>query len=433
MKLQTLQAVVAATLVCVGTPSHAQQPYPYAGAADSAAPATSTQPEVSRVYQYPSISVNAEATSSAYDLVPASESDRLTYNDYYADQPTPADGSAPAANPGPMAVDDGAGSCCGTGCGSGCGAGGGYGFAAPIAADPFWAHRTGAFAEALYLRPRGATVAYGDPQLGGVSNGSVGTINPDYSIGYRLGATFALSRTTSIQIAYSNFQSESNASIFASPPIAIQSLVTNPIGPATGLGDFARYTTRFQFADVDYRRLLAGGRNWYVNYSLGTRYGILTQQFRSADVAPGVGIPGSTTNVGTNINFEGVGARFGLQAARQMANRGFLIYGKTFGSVLAGNNRASFLQTNSIAGVQSFNAWKDFRSVPILEYEVGSGWRSANGRVQITAGYYFGVWFNTVSTGNYIQTVQTSNYNSTINNSSAITFDGLTTRFTYLW
>ena len=73
------------------------------------------------------------------------------------------------------------------------------------------------------------------------------------------------------------------------------------------------------------------------------------------------------------------------------------------------------------------------RTVPILEYEVGSGWQSANGRVRLTAGYYFGVWFNTVSTGNFIQSVQANNYNSQINNSSAITFDGLTTRCTFYW
>jgi len=418
VKLQTLQAVVAATLVCVGTPSHAQEPYPNTGASDSAAPETSAQPDESRVYRYPTISVNAEATGGDADLVPASESDRLTYNDYYADQPTPADGSALARNTATTAVDGTAGASSNRGTYSG--------YTSYV--EPFWAHRTGAFAEALYLRPRGATVAFGDPQLGGVSNGAVGTINPQYSGGYRLGATFAMSRTASIQLAYTNFQSEANGSIFTAAPFAIQSLVTNPIGPATGLADFARYTTRFQFADVDYRRLLAGGRNWYVNYSMGTRYGILTQQFRSEQLGAL-----STTNVGTNINFEGVGARFGLQGARQANNRGFLIYGKSFGSILAGNNRASYLQTNNLAGVQSTSAWRDFRTVPILEYEVGGGWRSANGRVQITAGYYFGAWFNTVSTGNFIQTVQTSNYNSSINNSSTITFDGLTTRFTYLW
>jgi hypothetical protein len=429
VKLRALQAVVAATVVCVGVRTHAQQAYPVAGALDSASPATSKQSDSPRVYQYPTISVNAEATGAAYDLVPASESDRLTYNDYYSDQPTPADGYAPPGNARPTAVDEFAAPADSSG-GDGCGTcRGGYGISAPTALEPFWAHRTGVFAEALYLRPRGATVAFGDPQLGGVSNGTVGTINPQYSPGYRLGATFALSRSTSIQIAYTNFQSEANGSLFVAPPLAIQSFVTNPIGPATSLADLSRYTTRFQFADVDYRQLLSGGRNWYVNYSVGSRYGILTQQFRAENLGGAL----TSTNVGTNINFEGVGARFGLQAARQAANRGFLIYGKTFASILAGNNRASFLQTNSLLGVQSTSAWTDFRTVPILEYEVGGGWRSANGRVQITAGYYFGAWFNTVSTGNFIQTVQNNNYNSFVNNSSTITFDGLTTRFTYLW
>ena len=68
-------------------------------------------------------------------------------------------------------------------------AGGGYGFAAPIAADPFWRTAPAPLPRLARSASACATVAYGDPQLGGVSNGSVGTINPDYSIGYRLAAT----------------------------------------------------------------------------------------------------------------------------------------------------------------------------------------------------------------------------------------------------
>ncbi|HUY36927.1 MAG TPA: Lpg1974 family pore-forming outer membrane protein [Pirellulales bacterium] len=430
MKLQTLQVVVAATLVCVGTPSHAQEPYRYQAAVDSAAPARSAQPATPPVYQYPTISVNAEAGGGPADQVPVHETDQLTYNDYYADEPTPADGSAPAGDAGATAVDHAAGSCCDSGCDSGRG---GYASCGSNCCEPFWAHRSGFFAEALYLRPRGAGVAYAVPDSGTGPNavpfGGVGTANPNYSIGYRGGATYALSRCASIQVAYTYYQSESNGSLFTNPPLTLRSLVTDPhvaTAASPSLADLARYTTRFQFADVDYRRLLAGGQNWYVNYSIGTRYGLLTQLFRESQSLGAGGV----TNVGTNINFEGAGVRAGLQGARQLANRGFLMYGKTFASILAGNSRGSYLQFNNFTGTQSASQWTDFRTVPILEYELGTGWRSANGRVQITAGYYFGVWFNTVSTSNYIQAVQTNNY---VNANSAVTFDGLTTRFTYLW
>jgi len=421
VKLQTLQAVVAATLVCVGTPSHAQQMY--GQSANFAAPARSTQASESRVYQYPAIyAVNAEATDGYVDQVALDGTDQLTYNDYYADEPTPADGSAPATDA--AATDHASGSCCGTGCGNSC---------CTECCEPFWAHRTGFFADALILRPRGHDVAYAVPRNGidpvtAVPFGETVTANPDYSFGYRGGFNYAVSRCASIQAAYTYYQSETNGSIFANPPLVIHSLVTDPHTATTAsdsLASLARFNVRFQFADIDYRRLLAGGRNWAVNWSVGTRYAQLTELFReSQPIGPG------RINVGTNVKFDGMGARVGLQGQRKMVNRGFLMYGQGFASVLPGNARASYLQTSNFTGVQSGNNWKDFRTVSILEYELGAGWQNPNGRLRVTAGYYFAVWFNTLGTSDYIQAVQTLNY---VNRNSAITFDGVTARLQYVW
>jgi hypothetical protein len=367
-------------------------------------------------------------------MVPATEANQLTYND---NQPTPTNDYA--LDPAPSPDADTETTAAGSDAGYGSYGSGSYGSGSSAANNevaPFWAHRTSVFAEALYLRPRGATVSYAVPFNGiaaatAVPFGTVGTINPGYAPDFRAGVTVALTRCASIQVAYTQFQSIENGGIFTNPPLTIRSLVTDPrvfTAAVPNLASVARYETRFQFGDVDYRRLLSGGQNWYVNYSVGGRYALLNQIFRESQT----NVPG-TTNVLTNNNFEGAGARVGLQAARQCINRGFLIYGKTYASVLAGNNRARYLQLNNFTGIQSQSAWADFRTVPILEYELGGGWRSANGRIQITAGYYFGAWFNTLSTGNFIQTVQANNYNSAVNNSSALTFDGLTTRVTYLW
>ena len=308
MKLQTLQVVVAATLVCVGMPSHAQQPYGSTAAANSAAPARSTQSAASRVYQYPTIQVNAESTAGPVDQSLANDADQLTYNDYYADQPTLADGTAPADDAGTTAVDQAADSCYGNGCG-GCNA------CCSDCCDPFWAHRTGVFAEALFLRPRGHDVAYAVPQNGidpvtAVPFGRTATAAGEYSFGFRGGFNYALSRCTSIQVSYTYYQSETDSAIAANPPLAIHSLVTDPhtyTAASNSGAALARYAQRFQFADVDYRRLWAGGRNWYVNYSVGTRYAQLTELFREAQpIGPG------STNVGTNVRFDGAGARIGL-------------------------------------------------------------------------------------------------------------------------
>jgi len=166
-----------------------------------------------------------------------------------------------------------------------------------------------------------------------------------------------------------------------------------------------------------------------VNYTLGTRYANLHQAFREAQTfGPGV------SNVASNINFDGLGTRVGLQGIRKVRNRGFMAYGKGFASVVVGTFRSGYLQTNNFQGVQGGAAWNDSRAVPILEYELGVGWQNPTGRIRISAGYYFAAWFNTVSTNNFINSVQTNGYNTNTSfRADTITFDGLTTRAEYRW
>lgn len=319
--------------------------------------------------------------------------------------------------------------------GSSCGAGGGCdtNCCDNVCCTPFWAHRTGVNIEGLFLRPGdAANVAYAVPQNGtgptAVPFGAVARVSPNYSFGVRGGFQYALTPCSSIALNYTYYQTETNSSVFANPPLVIHSLVTHPAtytAASDSLAALAREAIRYQFADADYLRLLSGGRNWFVNYSVGARYANLAQLFReSQPIGPGV------TNVGTNINFDGAGSRVGLQGMRKAACSGLLIYGNSYASVLVGSFRANYQQVNSFTGTQVWSTWKDFRAVPILEYELGGGWQSKNGRLRLTAGYYFAVWFNTVSTGEYIQSVQTNNY---VNRAGSLTFNGLTARLQYFW
>ena len=325
---------------------------------------------------------------------------------------------------GTQAPAAGAASCCANGaCQTSC---------SQNCCDPFWAHRNSVFAEALFLKPRGADVANAQPQNGigptAVPFGSVSSNSPTYSPGFRLGGTFALDRCSSIYAAYTYFQAESNGSQFVNPPLVDHSLVTLPqIGTAAsdGLASFSRMNIRFQFVDVDYRRLVVGGRNWYVNYAVGARYANLQQLFQQAQV-----IGPSMTGVTSRVNFDGAGSRVGLLAARKAANRGVYMYGSAFADILVGNFRSSYTQANSLSGLQGQNNWQNFRAVPILEYELGVGWVSPNGRWQFAGGYYFAAWFNTVTNSNAIQAVQTNNF---VNVNSGITFDGLVVRGQRLW
>jgi hypothetical protein len=341
--------------------------------------------------------------------------DQVANLTYAADpaQPTPeaaADGTAPS------------GSCCTTSCCQSC-------------CDPLWVHRNSAFAELLVLKPRNADVPNAQPQNGigpaAVPFGTVGSNSPTYQPGYRFGATFAINRCSSIYAAYTYFQAESNGSTFARPPLVVHSFVTLPqtgTAASDGLAAISRDAIRFQFADIDYRRLIAGGYNWYVNYAVGARYANLYQFFRQAQ------INGPTiTGVSNNIGMDALGTRFGLLAARRAANRGVYMYGSAFADILVGNFRSSYLQRNNLAGLQGATSWQSFRPVPILEFELGTGWRSANGKWQISGGYYFAAWFNVVTPGTYINAVQTTNYVNNNGVANNITFDGFVGRVQRLW
>jgi hypothetical protein len=418
VKKLIFKAMTAVSLGCITTPALAQQ-----ASSRATAPAfQSEQAPVAAPTDFAGYSYGYVGAPVAYGMVPASDAAYAGYVDETAQpQPVPAPGStqdnydiAPATTK--------AGGACGVmnACCNDC-------------CDPFWAHRSGAFLDFLYLRPRNADVAYALPRNGvdpatAVPFGGVATANPDYSPGFRLGTTYAIDRCSSMQLAYTYFQSETNGSVFANPPLTVHSLVTDPHTYTTAsdsLAALSRYNVRFQLVDLDYRRLIAGGQNWSLNYAVGTRYAHLSQLFReSQPIGPGA------TNVGTNVNFDGAGSRVGLLGQRKAANRGFLIYGKTFANILVGNFRSDYQQVNNFQQTQVWSSWKDFRPVPILEFELGTGWISPNGHWRFQGGYYFASWFNTVSTSNYIQAVQTNNY---VNIGNAITFDGLVLRGQYLW
>ena len=179
-------------------------------------------------------------------------------------------------------------------------------------------------------------------------------------------------------------------------------------------------------ADIDYRRLLSGGFSHALNYTVGLRYGNLNQQFQqTGDFAQPLG----TLQTNTNIRFEGVGLRTGLDGMHQIGNSRLSFYGKTFISVLFGEVNASYTQVNTTTtDVLATSRWADVRPVPVLEYELGVKWISCNGNWRLNTGYYTAFWFNSVTTAQYIQAVQTSNF---ANVGQTVSFNGLVTRLEY--
>lgn len=313
------------------------------------------------------------------------------------------------------------------GCESGC---------ADCCCGPCW-HRSGAFFDFLYLHASGVDVSYalpqdgintGSPATGTAPMGTVGVADPDYEGGARAGFTYALDCCSSLTATYTWYESDTNHGIAVASPLVIRSLL-HPPAVVTSLEGFgnsavARYDIDFDLFDLDYRRLYSGGKCHAVNYLIGVRYAYLNQEL-TMDVAST-----TTSRVATDVDFEGLGFRFGVDGERHAACSGLFVYGRAIANILAGEVRADYLLQNTAPATLVNVRWEDDRVVPILEYELGAGWQNQCGTLRFSAGYYMAAWFNTVSTGTWVQAVQNTNF---VNVDDTMTFDGLTARVEVRW
>lgn len=294
-------------------------------------------------------------------------------------------------------------------------------------------HRCGVFGDILVLKARGVDVAYGIPLDGidpnvAVPVGPVGVANPDYEPGFRVGFNWAMSSCASLTGTFTWFESHSSSAIAIEQPNVIHSLLTHPntLSAATNSqAASADYDIDFQLADVDYRALFSASPWHEINWLVGVRYAHLDQDFQSRQQ-----INAGITSVTTESTFDGVGPRFGLEGERFSRHSGFSLYGRGIVSFLAGRFDARYTQFDTFAQTQAATALRDERVVPILEYEVGIGWTSANRRWKINGGYYMAAWYNTMTTNSWIQSVQASNF---VDVGDTLTFDGFVGRIQYNW
>jgi len=301
-------------------------------------------------------------------------------------------------------------------------------------APPVWAHRTTLFGEYLYLRPRDAEIVYaapvdgavtppGDPANPGNQVGALGVLDPDYNSAYRIGFWWARDDFTSFGVTYARFESTTRDSVSVGPGDFIQSLVTHP-GVLNAEDNWqvarARLDVDFDLLDVDYRWLIVHDDRTALNFLVGVRYGRLQQGFDANFLFNG------SRSVSTDVDFEGAGLRVGIDAERYAANTGWMVYGKSSLSLLAGSVSASYQQSSSFASQEINARWKAGRVVPVLDLELGFGWRSRCDRLRLTAGYVFSAWYNTVATDQFITDV-TANRFAGLGNDQ-MTFDGLVAR-----
>lgn len=304
--------------------------------------------------------------------------------------------------------------------------------------QPFYLHRTSVFGEFLYIRPRDAEVSYALPIDGPVAPvlgnevpvGPVALVDPGYDIAFRAGLNFALDQGSSIAAQYTRLSSETQNAATVTAPTVLRSLVSHPLGANAAsdtLDAAASLNIYLDQIDVDFRSLCFGCEcncAYAVNYLVGANYASLDQEFGSSFVTIG------TTNVNTDIQFNGVGMRFGLQGERFWPSREIFVYGTGVTNFMFGEFDATYAQVNSFNGTEAATSWTAGRIVPVLDFEVGAGWLGVNRHLRLSAGYRVSTWFNVVKTEDWIWAVQNHDFR---NLDGTLTFDGLVGRAEWLF
>jgi Legionella pneumophila major outer membrane protein precursor len=296
------------------------------------------------------------------------------------------------------------------------------------------------FGEVLWLHPTGVDMAHAQQQngIGGAGTvpwGQIGTADPDYDLGYRLGGEIRLGMCESVFGSYTFFTSNAKSTVI--PPVipggggAVGSLVQHPGADLTASDGpvNANYDIDFQLGDIAYRQILSSDPRQVVSFFLGGRFGHLDQDFRQTGVFAGG--DGGTINTKTNIDIDAAGPMIGLDAEHQIGCSRFSVYGRGLVAALTGQFDSHYTMYNATTDeLLAESVWKDDRIIPMLDYELGVAWTGPNRHFRLAAGYMASYWFNIVSTPTFVDAVQADNY---VNVSDTLSFDGLVGHVEFRW
>ena len=284
------------------------------------------------------------------------------------------------------------------------------------------------WADALFLSPRDVGFGYAQHVDGPTQNASplapLNMVDPDYQMGFRVGAAYHPDRYSKISAQYWYFRSDTDDAIDLPGGTGfINALVTHPSTNSVDTDSLmarGQLEVDFDIVDFNFEENLFTSCGTAVDGVVGFRYAHLNQEFQGDFL-----IDGATT-VRSATEFHGFGPRAGLKLRRDIGSC-WHVYGEGFFDILAGQFQSDYSQDNIMVGNQVRSGFEDDRLVPQLEGELGIGWESACGNFSIRAGYYMGAWFNTVTTAEFIEGVRANNF-SDDNIDESLTFDGLTFR-----
>lgn len=295
--------------------------------------------------------------------------------------------------------------------------------------SPWWAHRSGLFGELLYLRPGSTDVIYAIEQNDVTANafptGPTGDVSIQGALGFRVGFNVCMSECSSLVASYSYWYGEDFQQMTRTGSNVLESQIIHPSTATTGASSLqasGAYDMSFNVADLAHRSLIVGDETFALNWSAGLRYGNLSQKFQHRQtVSTATGL----VTVNTDTDFDGFGLMFGLDGMMYSERTGIYSYSRALISMLGGEWKSSYRQTNQFGGGVVGNDYEDFRITPQGELEVGLGWQNCSGCLKLSVGYLVTGWFDAVSTRSYVDAVRAADYT---NLGETITFNGLVTR-----
>jgi hypothetical protein len=292
-------------------------------------------------------------------------------------------------------------------------------------------HRSGIIGEFLYIQARTMDIPYATPVDGvGINAVPVGMTlmaNPTHQPGFRVGFTANRSEHSSISAHFWHYQSQTNGSDSLPGGTGFyDSLLVHPNTTSVATDSLSasiNYDIDFDMVDAHYRTTLIDEDLYAIDLTAGVRYARIDQDFTATYSILG------ETSVDTDLGFDGVGPRLGLEFERPFDGR-FHLFVRSYASMLLGHATAEYTQTNVFSGTQATTSVDDSRFVPVTELEIGVGWDSPNGNWRFSTGYYIGTFHNALSTQGFIQGVQNNNVANLEND---LTFDGLQARIEVHW
>jgi hypothetical protein len=289
------------------------------------------------------------------------------------------------------------------------------------------------FGEFLYWNVHGVDVPFAQPFDGidprnSVPRGGVAVASPRFTPGVRGGFAVGVTEDSWVvgTVTYVRVGASAGVTALGGTVLHNYLVFPNTVNAAPdSLTSSTDYHITLVTADADYKCAIVNNEHLLLNWLAGARYGHITQSLINTSRING------TTTIDSRVNLDAAGPRAGLEGEYRIAC-GVYGYGHGVVDLLFGRFNSAISERNAFGGLIGQSGVDENRIVPTLEFELGVGWKTQDGRIRVSAGYYVGCWFNVLTLPSLSQGIQNTNFTTNGNNfRDSLIFDGFVGRFEF--